>query len=72
MTYKARVISCFESHTKHVNSVLEVCHLRCVFVRTGKGMQSNTTLSIKMFNDYIRQLHVSVPTGHLHVVFKRT
>ena len=22
--------------------------------RTGKGMQSNTTLSIKMFNDYIR------------------
>jgi len=25
-----------------------------------------------MFNDYIRQLHVSAPTGHLQVVFKRT
>ena len=65
-------------------------------------MQSNTTLSIKMFNplnaelnpichllallgahhifhvsglrvnDYTRQLHVSVLTGHLQVVFKRT
>ena len=31
-----------------------------------------TTLSIKMFNDYIRQLHVSASTGHLQVVFKRT
>ena len=35
-------------------------------------MQSNTTLSIKMLNDYFRQLHVSAPTGHLQVVFKRT
>jgi len=25
-----------------------------------------------MFNDYIRQLHVSAPAGHLQVVFKRT
>jgi len=25
-----------------------------------------------MFNDYIRQLHVPAPTGHLQVVFKRT
>ena len=40
-------------------------------LRTGKGMQSNTTLSIKMFNDYIRQIHVSAPTGHLEVTFKR-
>jgi len=24
-----------------------------------------------MFNDYIRQLHVSAPIGHLQVVFKR-
>ena len=44
----------------------------CVCVRTGKGMYSNTTPSIKMFNDYIRQLHVSAPAGHLQVVFKRT
>jgi len=29
-------------------------------------------MSIKMFNDYIKQLHVSVPTGYLQVVFKRT
>ena len=29
-------------------------------------------MSIKMFNEYIRQLHVSAPTGHLQVVFKRT
>ena len=28
--------------------------------------------TVKMFNDYIRQLHVSAPTGHLQVVFKRT
>jgi len=28
-------------------------------------------MSIKMYNDYIRQLHVSAPTGHLQVVFKR-
>jgi len=49
---------------------LAVCHSRCV--KTGKGMQSNTTMSIKMFNDYTRQLHVSVPTGHLQIVFKRT
>jgi len=34
-------------------------------------MQSNTTMSIKMFNDYNRQLHVSAPTGHLQVVFRR-
>jgi len=26
----------------------------------------------KVFNDYIRQLHVSAPTGHLQAVFKRT
>jgi hypothetical protein len=25
-----------------------------------------------MFNDYIIQLHVSAPTGHLQVVFKRS
>jgi len=37
-----------------------------------KGYVVNTSLSIKMFNDYIRQLHVSVHTGHLQVVFKRT
>ena len=48
------------------------CVIPVVCVSTGKGMQSNTTLSIKMFNDYIRQLHVSAPTGHLQVVFKRT
>jgi len=29
-------------------------------------------MSIKMFNDYIRQLHVSAPIGHLQIVFKRT
>ena len=27
---------------------------------------------LRCFNDYIRQLHVSAPTGHLQVVFKRT
>ena len=27
---------------------------------------------LRYFNDYTRQLHVSAPTGHLQVVFKRT
>ena len=27
---------------------------------------------LRYFNDYIRQLHDSAPTGHLQVVFKRT
>jgi len=27
---------------------------------------------LRCFNDYIRQLHVSAPTGHLQVVFKTT
>ena len=27
---------------------------------------------LRCFNDYIRQLHVSAPPGHLQVVFKRT
>ena len=27
---------------------------------------------LRCFNDYTRQLHVSAPTGHLQVVFKRT
>ena len=27
---------------------------------------------LRCFNDYIRQVHVSAPTGHLQVVFKRT
>ena len=27
---------------------------------------------LRRFNDYIRQLHVSAPTGHRQVVFKRT
>ena len=27
---------------------------------------------LRCFNDYTRQLHVSAPTGHLKVVFKRT
>ena len=27
---------------------------------------------LRCFNDYTRQLHVSTPTGHLQVVFKRT
>jgi len=41
-----------------------VCHPRCVCVcENWKGYVVNTTLSIKMFNDYIRQLHVSAPTG---------
>jgi len=26
---------------------------------------------LRCFNDYTRQLHVSAPTGHLQVVFKR-
>ena len=41
------------------------CVIPVVCVRTGKRMQTNTTVSIKMFNDYIRQLHVSAPTGHI-------
>ena len=27
---------------------------------------------LRCFNDYTTQLHVSAPTGHLQVVFKRT
>jgi hypothetical protein len=27
---------------------------------------------LRCFNDYTRELHVSAPTGHLQVVFKRT
>jgi len=27
---------------------------------------------LRCFNDYTRQLHVSAPTGHLQVVFRRT
>ena len=27
---------------------------------------------LRCFNGYTRQLHVSAPTGHLQVVFKRT
>ena len=29
-------------------------------------------VKLRCFNDYTRQLHVSAPTGHLQVVFKRT
>ena len=31
-----------------------------------------STIRVKMFTDYIRQLHISAPTGHLQVVFKGT
>jgi len=34
---------------------LEVCHLRCVCVKNGKGMQSNTIMSIENFNEYNRK-----------------
>jgi len=38
-----------------------------------KRVCSQTRLcQIRCFNDYTRQLHVSAPTDHLQVVFKRT
>ena len=52
--------------------LLEVCHPLCVCVKTGKGMYQTQLCQLRCFNDYIRQLNVSAPTGHLQVVFKRT
>jgi len=36
-------------------------------------VRSQTQLyQLRYFNDHTKQLHVSAPTGHLQVVFKRT
>jgi len=67
---------CFGS----VSSPLCVCVCVCVWCvcvcvcvcENWKRICSQTQLSIKMFNDYNRQLHVSAFTGYLQVVFKRT
>ena len=48
-----------------VSSPLCVCKLERVCSQT-------QLCQLKCFNDYTRQPHVSAPTGHLQVVFKRT
>jgi len=55
---EARKTKCYKKHHEHLTVVhqsllsianLEVCHPRCVCVKAGKGMQSNTTMSTEMF-----------------------
>ena len=44
----------------------------CACVWKLERVCSQTQLcQLRRFNDYTRQLHVSAPTGHLQVVFKR-
>ena len=52
--------------------LLEVCHPRCVCENWQKVYSQTQLCQLRCVNDYTRQLHVSAPTGHLQVVFKRT
>lgn len=67
-----RLVSCFVALDVDEKFQSQIHHRLENLELAGKGMLSNTTVSVKIVNDYTRQLHVSAPTGHLQVVSKRT
>ena len=55
-----------------VVSVIMVCPLEQPQCGLERVYSQTQLCQLRCFNDYTRQLHVSDPTGHLQVVFKRT
>ena len=48
------------------------CVIPVVCVKLERVCSQTQLCQLRCFNDYTRQQHVSAPTGHLQVVFKRT